>query len=233
MLLAALAQAVAGGAVLIVLPLAPGIKALAGVKGMLPVLGYFAAIGVGFMLLEMSFLQRLIRYLGSPIYSASLVIAAFLVFAGLGSAVSRRWRAGPGRGGLLAGSAVAVIATVYLALMDKALTATQAWPFELRLLLAAAIIAPLAFAMGHMLPAAMKQLGASARALVPWAWAVNGFASVAATVAAPLLAMEIGFAKVTLIAAMCYLTAAGLSVFLPGSNRAAPPVGQAIGRRAG
>jgi len=42
---------------------------------------------------------------------------------------------------------------------------------------------------------------------------------VVATVAAPLLAMKVGFAAVALLAAGCYLAASGLSTLLPGTAR--------------
>jgi hypothetical protein len=116
---------------------------------------------------------------------------------------------------MAAGGAVAVMAVGYLAGMDHWLRATQAAPLAARFAIAAASIAPLAFAMGHMLPSAVRQLVGSADALVPWGWAANGFASVIATVGAPLLAMQIGFTLVTCLAAACYAAAAVMSCLLP------------------
>jgi len=62
-------------------------------------------------------------------------------------------------------------------------------------------------AMGHVFPAGLRHLGRSGGALIPWAWAANGFASVVATVAAPLIAMAFGFSILTLAAIGCYLLA--------------------------
>ena len=45
-------------------------------------------------------------------------------------------------------------------------------------------------------------------ALVPWAWAINGFASVVATLAATLLAIHFGQTAVVVLAAMLYGLAA-------------------------
>lgn len=219
MLVAALIQAVLAGGVLVVLPLIPGIRALRSVPGRAASLGYFLAIGAGFMLLEMAFLQKLILYLGHPIYSAAVVIAGFLAFAGAGSLVSGHWPLAPRHVAMAAGAVVAAVAAVYLATADSWLGPSQSAAMGVRLLIAVATVAPLAFAMGHMLPAAMRQVSIPAGPIVPWAWAVNGFASVAATVAAPLLAMEIGFAKVILIAVACYLAAAGLAALLPKQIR--------------
>jgi len=215
MLLAALAQAVLLAALLIVAPLAPGARALRGRGGRTATLGYFLLLGAGFMLLEMSFLQRLILYLGHPIYSAAAVISGFLVFAGLGSQVSRYWPAVPRRLGPVAGLAVAVLGLAYLAGMDDWLSLSQAQPVAVRFVVAVLTVAPLAAAMGHMFPTGLRQVSAARPVLVPWAWAANGFASVAATVSAPLLAMHLGFDAVSLIAVGCYVLAGGLCVLLP------------------
>jgi hypothetical protein len=62
-----------------------------------------------------------------------------------------------------------------------------------------------------MFPTAIRRLGQATPALVPWCWAINGFASVVATVGASLLAMEIGFRMVACLAAAAYLAAGALA----------------------
>ena len=85
----------------------------------------------------------------------------------------------------------------------------------MRFAVALIAIAPLAFAMGHLFPAGLRRLNSSAPELVPWAWAVNGCASVAAALGAPLLAMETGFGCLILLAALCYALAGLLGPRLP------------------
>ena len=70
--------------------------------------------------------------------------------------------------------------------------------------------------MGYMFPTGLRQLGGGLSVLVPWAWAVNGFASVVATVATPLLAMNFGFLMVVFLAIGCYALAGLIGRFLPG-----------------
>jgi hypothetical protein len=207
MLLAALVQTLLLAAALILLPLAPGRRLLRSIPRKAPTLAYFLLLGVGFMLLEMGFLQKLILYLADPIYSAAAVIGGFLVFSGLGSQLSSYW---PGRLQqivLLAASAVVCLGGAYLFGMDHWLTLTQGKSQLVKFVIAAATIAPLAFAMGHLFPTGLRQVGTSSPALVPWAWAVNGFASVVATVAAPLLAMNVGFSRLVVMAIGCYALA--------------------------
>jgi hypothetical protein len=81
----------------------------------------------------------------------------------------------------------------------------------IRILLSLAITAPLAFFMGMPFPSALKQLHARSRPLVPWAWGVNGFASVTGAVLGTFLAISVGFTTLTLIALACYFLAAIVS----------------------
>lgn len=206
MIVAALAQAVFLGLLLVVLPQA-GIGALRGRKHRGVSLGFFSLVGAGFMLLEMGFFQKLILYLAHPIYSAAVVIAAFLVFGGLGSWISRLWPMPPRRLAAAGAAVVGAMGLAYLAAMDGWLSLTQSQPPPVRYITAALTIAPLAMAMGHVFPAGLRHIGKSGPKLVPWAWAANGFASVVATVAAPLIAMSFGFTILTAIAVGCYLLA--------------------------
>jgi len=208
LLLAALAQCVPVGAALIVLPLVGRVGLLRRAEGKGRALAYFLFIGVGFMFLEMNFLQRLTLYLAHPIYSAGVVIGSFLVFGGLGSQLSARWRSEAGGVVRRAGLLVVALTAGYALLLDRALALTQPWPAWARAVLAVAAVAPLAVAMGHMFPVAMRRLGLARPVLVPWCWAINGFASVVATVAATVLAMEVGFRAVLLLGAGAYLAAA-------------------------
>ena len=215
MLLGALGQAGVLAGVLIVLPLVPGIGALRRIGGRAATLGYFLMLGAGFMLLEMGMLQKLILYLAHPIYSAAVVIAGFLVFAGLGSALSGRLRGGTKRIIVVAAAAVAAISLAYSVSLGAWLGLTQAWPMFARVGIALATIAPLALAMGYLFPTGLRRIGARAAALVPWAWAINGFASVIAAVAAPVLAMHFGLARLLLAGAGCYVLAGLLGRRLP------------------
>jgi hypothetical protein len=221
LLAAALGQAALLSVALLVAPLVPFAGGLKGARGRPATFAYFLLLGAGFTAMEMGFIQKFGLYLAHPIYSASAVIACFLVFSGLGSAASGRWPAS-GQGVILAAAcATAVLAVLASAFLDGCLARTQAWPMALRLALAAAALAPLAFAMGHLFPAGLRLAGETSPALVPWAWAVNGCAGVVAASAAPLLAMSIGFRRLILAAAGCYALAALAGMALPAGARPA------------
>jgi len=77
-----------------------------------------------------------------------------------------------------------------------------------RVALAVALVAPLAFAMGLPFPLGLARLRVAAPALVPWAWGVNGCASVVAAALAGLLAMSFGSRSLILLGAFAYAVAA-------------------------
>ncbi|MBS1838961.1 MAG: hypothetical protein JST64_14805, partial [Actinobacteria bacterium] len=52
---------------------------------------FFAALGLGFMLFEITMIQRLTLYLGFPTYSLTVTLASILVFTGLGALWSNRY----------------------------------------------------------------------------------------------------------------------------------------------
>ena len=206
-LAAALFQVAALAALLIFLPLFPDVTGLKKVRQKGRILLYFFLLGLGFMLLEMSFLQKMILYLGHPIYSAAVVIASFLIFSGLGSQLSGIWAGRSAIAACSAGFFVALTSGFYLIFLDSWLGSTQNQDLIIRFLVISVTIAPLAFAMGHLFPIGLRHVSEAFPAMVPWCWASNGFASVLATAAAPLVAMSIGFSKLILIAMGCYVLA--------------------------
>ena len=215
LLIAALEQAFILAFTLIVLPMLPVI----GIPGRLPrqmlVIGFFASVGCGFMLLEMSFLQRLVIYLGHPVYAASAVLSGFLFFGGLGSFISSVLKGPLKRPHCLAGLAVAVLAIVYQKQLDPFLSLSEGLVLAARFAIVVAVTGPPALLMGMMFPLGMKRLGYEQAKMIPWAWSVNGFTSVLATLLAPLIAMYWGFGAVCWSAAACYCLAALFSLGLP------------------
>jgi hypothetical protein len=199
-----LAQAIVVGSALIAAPLA--LRGRAGLprRDTAGFLAYFCALGLGFLLIEISFVQKYVLLLGYPTYSLSVTLFSLLVFAAAGAATSRRWRDAVPRFllALLAATALLVLAEIALlpVLRERLLGA----PLALRIAATAAMQLPLGFCLGMYFPTGLELLRRRAPALVPWAWAVNGVASVASAVLAVLLAMAIGFTGVALVAVAIY-----------------------------
>ncbi len=187
---------------------------------------YFAAIGLGFLLLEITFLQKYVLLLRHPVVAAATVLASFLIGAGLGSAFAQR-HAGKRRARrvlCIAVAAILVLGCGYLLLFDALLAALAAASTGVRLLLGVALIAPLAFCLGLPFPLGLAALGAGTPALVPWAWGINGCASVAGAILATLLAIHFGFDAVIAIALGCYALAAATFPRLEDDRKRRPVV---------
>lgn len=213
-LLATLAQSVLASLLLILLPLALRRGGLAAAPGVSRrrVAGYFLAVGFAFIFIEIAFIQKLTLFLAHPLYAVAVALSAFLLFAGLGSRLSPRlaeW-CGERRAVALAVAAMVVLTAFYLAAIPALLPSLMRLSDGLRIALAAGFIAPLALAMGIPFPLALASVSQRAPSLVPWAWGVNGCASVVGAALATLLAMHLGFTAVVLAALALYALAVRL-----------------------
>ena len=175
----------------------------------LPRIGlYFLCLGLGFLFVEMAFIQRFALFLAHPLYAVAVVLAGFLVFAGVGSwAAGRRWEA-DSRAIALAAAGVVGLAVLYAVALPPLFSAAAGWPEPVKVAVALGLIAPLALCMGVPFPMGLERVARSRPEGVPWAWAVNGCASVVAAVLATLLAVHLGFTAVVLVAGGVYGVAA-------------------------
>ena len=212
LLLAALLQALVLGAVLIVLPLRALRRhhARPGPARRWAVFAYFAAIGLAFMGVEMAFIQKLVLFLGHPVRAVAVALTGFLVAAGLGSLAVERLLALRSemtvRHGALVG--IALLGLGYLLLLPGVFEALLAWPDPARIAVALLLIAPLGFCMGLPLPLGLRRLAVHAPEAIPWAWGINGCASVVGAVLAALFALHFGFGAVVLVSVWLYLLTA-------------------------
>jgi spermidine synthase len=209
-LAATLAQAALLSLVLVLLPLWLGLEKRPSPDRWRIAL-YFGAIGLAFLFVEIASIQRFTLFLAHPLYAIGVVLAGFLVFAGIGSGVApglEQRLAGTRSGALgVAIGAIVVLAIVYILALPALFARLIALPDLAKIALSLVLIAPLAFFMGMPFPLALARLRTSAPHLVPWAWAINGCASVLAAILATLLAMTFGTRVVVLTAATLYLLA--------------------------
>ena len=202
---AALVQAVAASAALILLPLLAlrGERA-SGRRG--PTLAGFFCIGLAFLLIEIAFIGRFTIILDHPVHALVVVLSAFLLFAGLGSHLSAGRKSGASLTVPIIG--ISIIATTYALLSPFLTSALIGAPQGTKIAAAFALIAPLATLMGMPFPRAMARLRSTAPALLPWAWGINGCASVIGAVLATLLAIHLGHTFVILTGVVLYAAAA-------------------------
>jgi spermidine synthase len=172
---------------------------------------YFSAIGLAFLFIEIAFIQKFILFLDHPLYAVATVLTAFLVFAGVGSAMTSRFHTDSVPHSRFVARAVAGIIALglsYSFLLDPLFDSLMYLPVALRVSVSLLLIAPLAFCMGMPFPLGLAYVGARIPAFIPWAWGINGCASVVSAVMASLLAIQFGFTFVLISALLLYLAAA-------------------------
>jgi spermidine synthase len=212
-LIATLLQAVIASALLILAPLyflrRRGQERNGGRPGR--VVLYFSLIGLAFLFVEIAFIQKFILFLGHPLYSVAVLLCGFLLFSGLGSRFAARLTGGGHpRAALGAVAALGAIALLYLWLLPTLLGEMIAFADTAKVALSLLLVAPLAFCMGMPFPLGLAALAERSPQLVPWAWGINGCASLISAVLATLLAIHFGFTLVILVAVGFYLAAGAI-----------------------
>lgn len=174
----------------------------------LSALGYFSCLGVGFMLVEIPLMQKLILVLGHPTLALTVVLAALLLGGGIGSALSQRWRVT--KGPMLCG-AVAIMVGVYAVYLRSPSPSVLALPLTARILWAAGLSGALGLVLGMPFPMGIRALSPKQPDDVPAMWGVNGLTSVIGSLLAAMGAKLYGFQAVMLGGALVYLGAAVLA----------------------
>jgi hypothetical protein len=167
---------------------------------------YFMGLGAGYMLLEIVAMQRFVLFLGNPGYALTVVLVTFLFFSGVGAAVAGR-AADPRRTLTASLCVVLVMVAVLGAFLPGFFESTLRLALPWRIALSVSVLAPLAFVMGMPFPSGLALVSRERASLVPWAFGVNGGASVLASVIAVLVAMAAGFSVVFVCAGAAYLVA--------------------------
>src|SRR5262245_14804019 len=171
---------------------------------------YFGALGLGFLCYEIPLIQRLTLLLGYPTHSLTVTLASLLVAAGLGSLAAGGGDARSPRGRLLLFAGLVGLTLFYREGLGPAVDHLLATPLPVRVAAAVACVAPLGLLLGRFLPLGLAAFAVGTpreREAVAWGWAVNGFASVVASVLATLLAMSFGFDAVMEVGLAAYAVA--------------------------
>jgi len=168
---------------------------------------YFFALGISYMFIEIASMQKFVLFLGHPTYSLSIVLFSFLLFSGIGSLYGKRFEANPTRGISLAIVAIFVILVIYQFILPSVFAWGLSFTDIIRMIISVCFLAPIAFFMGMPFPLGMHIINRHCPEMVPWAFGINGGASVISSVVSIIIAMETGFTTVFLIAGLIYLAA--------------------------
>jgi len=191
-------------------------------KGTLPLFVFFAAIGLGFMFVEISQLQRLIVFLGHPTYGLSVVLFSLLLSSGLGSLLTQKVRdEGISRSGVVRLISLLCVLGLFGALTPAAVQALQESSTPARIAVASGMLCPLGLFMGMAFPLGLKLASFRSGAVTPWLWGINGATSVCASVLAIAIALSMGISATFWSGFVCY--GAALAAFLWASRVRAEP----------
>lgn len=165
---------------------------------------YFAALGCGFMFVEISLMQKLTLLLGNPTYSLSVVLSSILAFSGLGALASSRVKELSRPLTLTMLLMIAGLITADRFAADWIINQAMGLELPHRVLTSVLFLSPTAFALGFPFPIGIRLLKQEMPVLIPWGWAINGFLSVAGSLLAIVVAMACGFSVVLLAGAAIY-----------------------------
>jgi spermidine synthase len=178
---------------------------------------YFIAVGLGYILVEIAFIQRFVLFLGHPTYALTVVIFLLMISSGAGSLFSRRWLPRTEKGWI---PILIVLATLlaFVFLLPGRLEALVGLDFGYRLIVSGALLIPLGFVMGMPFPTGLRALAAlpapefpagqnATDNAVEWAWAMNAAASVLGSVLAMVIAIQFGLTVTLACGAAAYLLA--------------------------
>ena len=168
------------------------------------ILVYFGSIGIAFLFLEIPLIQKSILSMEHPAYAFTLIVLVLLTFSSIGSYFARKlWYVR--RWVLLILFGLSIISPIWVSLIQEN---TLGWSLILRGLVLGLSLAPMGIMMGVPFPLGLTWLERAGSPLVPWAWAVNGCASVVAAVLAAMLVLSTSFSIVLIFGAIFYGVAA-------------------------
>jgi len=173
---------------------------------------YFVAIGLGYILVEVAFIQRFVLFLGHPTYALTVVIFLMLLSSGAGSVISRTFLANSAKI-WIALTAIVVALALYVWVLPPLLDHFVGEAFVSKLVISGCLLVPLGIAMGMPFPTGLRALaeGRARSNSIEWAWAMNAAASVLGSVLAIVIAIQLGLNTTLACGAAAYAAALLLS----------------------
>ena len=191
-----------------------------------PPVAYFCAIGMGFMLIEISQMQRLMVFLGHPVYGLAVVLFTILLMGGLGSATVGALAPRPGAVVLRIVALLTALVAAGL-LTPSATTWARSEATNIRILVSVLLLAPPAFCMGMMFPLGLS-IWRRHTDLLPFFWSVNGITSMFASVLGMALSIEFGIARTYALGACFYVVCALMIAVSRRASRVGTSAAEAI-----
>jgi len=168
---------------------------------------YFTGLGLGFMLIEISQIQRLNIFLGHPTFSLAAALFTMLLSSGIGSFLSGADKPGAAGKSKLRFIILMIILVLFGLFTPYIVETFREYSTEIRVLVYVLILFPMGLFLGMAFPIGMKLAGEKAPGITPWLWGINGVMSVLATVLSIIIAMIYGISSSYWAGAVCYLAA--------------------------
>lgn len=165
---------------------------------------YFAGLGLGFIFIEIALMQKLVLFLGHPLYSITVTLFSMLIFAGAGSLLSDRWFRELTVCSWFVPVGLAVFLGLFIIFSPQMVKSWIIWPKFARILVTIGVLAPISMLLGVPFAYGIRLLNQFNPTIIPWAWAVNGCMTVIGSILTVILSMNIGFNFVLVTAILMY-----------------------------
>jgi SAM-dependent methyltransferase len=184
-------------------------------------LAYFVCLGIGYILVQVGLIQKLVLFLGHPAYALTVVIFSMLVSSGTGSFFSRKIVRGRDSRLMAVLAAAAAVVALSALIATPLTTKAVGLALPLKVVTTILLIAPAGFLMGIPFPSGLSRLEKWHSPSVRWAWSLNAASSVLGSAAAILLALYLGLSNTLLIGAGLYVVALLVVRLTPRGSAAA------------
>jgi len=172
---------------------------------------YFAALGMGFILIELSLLQKFILLLGNPTMTFAILLFTILVAGGIGSFTSSRLIKNNTRNLTFIIGGVIAIGFLYVAALSTIIDSIISEEFVFKAIISVGLLFPIGFLMGMPLPTVMRLVKSYSPIHVPWMWAINGAFSVLGAVLSVIIGIVYGASYAMTLGVLIYFIALGIA----------------------
>jgi hypothetical protein len=165
---------------------------------------WFVLIGLGFMLFEMSLMQRMSVYLGHPAYGLSIVLFSLVLSTGIGSMLCDQAPLDTLRSRMAWGVCTAAAIACSVPFIDGAMSAFSDAPLLVRAILCVSVTAPIGILMGFGFPTGIQMAHEAHARSTAWFWGINGAAGVMGSSLCIAINISEGIDTAMFLSALCY-----------------------------
>jgi hypothetical protein len=169
---------------------------------------YFVCLGAGYIMIQVSLIQKFVLLLGHPTYALTVIIFSMLLSSGLGSFYSKRIVNNNSERLRIVLLLIVILVPVLGYFAGLISDVGPAWPLAVKMLITVLLIAPLGFLMGIPFPTGLATLEGWEKSAVRWGWSMNAASSVLGSAMAIFFAIYLGLYQTLVLGGLLYLVAA-------------------------